>query len=420
MPGRIRRLGPAEIVVSARFLPSIPPAGLFALFAALSSSVGQTFFIGLFGASFQSEFGLSPSAFGFIYGSVTLVSGLGMFWLGGLADHWTMARAIALTVVILAGGALLVGFAGGLGPLMLGLFALRLAGQGLAGHLAVVAAGRYTLHRRGRAMAMVTYGFIIGEACLPSLVALLMGWFDWRTVWLLAGLSLLGLALPLLVVLAGRLSLPRNQVVAENEAVFSHGPDTRRRLLGNPLFLRVLTIVLVPAMVVTAVFLHQGTLAALLGWRLTDIAAGFVLFALIQALFAFAGGRLIDRFSARSLLRFALLPAGLGLLSLSLVGPELSLWLMFAGVGMTSGLNGVISGAVWVELFGTARLGMIRGVYAALMVIGSALGPVLLGVLLEREVSLFTLAVIYLAYALVVPLLTTPSLRAIVSARGPV
>ena len=113
-------------------------------------------------------------------------------------------------------------------------------------------------------------------------------------------------------------------------------------------FLRVLAVVLVPPIVVTAVFLHQGTLAERLGWALSDVASGFVLFAAIQGVFAFAGGRLIDRFSARALLRFSLLPAGLGLLSLSLVSPQLALWLMFAGVGMTAGLNGVISGAVWV------------------------------------------------------------------------
>jgi len=388
----------------------LPPAGRFALAAALCSSVGQTFFIGLFGADFRAEFGLSQSALGAMYGTATLCSGLLMFWLGSIADHWPMRRAILLTMLGLAAGALLVGSGTTLAVLMIGLFLIRLCGQGLAGHLAVVAAGRYAVRRRGRAMAMVTYGFIIGEALYPMLVAAAMGWLGWRGIWLVAAVLMLVVAMPVLTLLASPLAHP-----AESGRSSGDGsePQLMRRvtLFRHGGFLRVLAVVLVPPIVVTAVFLHQGTLAERLGWALSDVASGFVLFAAIQGVFAFAGGRLIDRFSARALLRFSLLPAGLGLLSLSLVSPQLALWLMFAGVGMTAGLNGVISGAVWVELFGTAQLGMIRGVYAALMVVSTAIGPVVLGLLFDWQVSLLTMALGYLAYAVVLPFLLVPGIR---------
>jgi MFS family permease len=388
----------------------LPPAGQFALAAALCSSIGQTFFIGLFGAEFRAEFGLSQSALGAIYGVATLCSGVLMFWLGSIADHWPMRRAIALTMAGLAVGALVVSLAPGLAVLMVGLFLIRLCGQGLAGHLAVVAAGRYAQRRRGRAIAMVSYGFIIGEAFFPLLVAVAMDWLDWRAIWLASAVLMLTVALPSLALLARRLaSLP----VAESFTAGGHSPPRMRRLglFRHGGFLRVLAVVLVPPVVVTAVFLHQGTLAERLGWSISDVASGFVLYAVIQGLFAYAGGWLVDRFSARALLRFTLLPAGLGLLSLSLVPPQLALWLMFAGVGMTAGLNSVTSGAVWVELFGTAQLGMIRGVYAALMVVSTAVGPIGLGVLLDRDVALMTMAAGYLTYALIVPLVLVPGIR---------
>ncbi len=387
----------------------IPPAGRFALAAALCSSIGQTFFIGLFGSDFRAEFGLSQSALGAMYGAATLCSGLAMFWLGSMADHWPMRRAIALTMLGLAIGAALVGSAPSVVVLITGLFLIRLCGQGLAGHLAVVAAARYAVRRRGRAVAMVTYGFIVGEALYPLLVAAAMGWLSWRGVWWVAAVLMLIIALPGLALLARPLT-----GYSDTESSTNNGtaPLLMRRvsLFRHGGFLRVLAVVLVPPVVVTAVFLHQGTLAERLGWSLGDVASGFVLFAAIQGVFAFAGGRLIDRFSARALLRFSLLPAGLGLLSLSLVSPGLALWLMFAGVGMTAGLNGVISGAVWVELFGTAQLGMIRGVYAALMVVSTAMGPVVLGLLFDWNVSLLTMALGYLAYAMILPFILVPGI----------
>jgi len=392
-----------------------PPAGRFALAAALCSSLGQTFFIGLFGADFRDTFGLSQSGLGALYGSATLASGLLMFWIGSLADHWSMRRAIALVLSGLAIGSLIIATANTVAMLVVGLFLLRLCGQGLAGHLAVVAAARYANQRRGRAVAMVSYGFILGEALLPALVAFGIDDLGWRGVWITASLFTMMVAIPALLYLAWPLTHPREMPKATEHAAGAL-VMTRRKLFVHGSFVRVLMIVLVPPVVVTAVFLHQGTLVEMLSWDLSDIASGFLLFAVIQGLFAFAGGRVIDRFSARALLRYSLLPAGLGLLSLSLVSSEVSLWLLFAGIGMTAGLNGVITAAVWVELFGSAQLGLIRGVYSALMVVSTALGPVGLGLLFDWNVSLLSMALGYLLYSLLVPLMVLPGVRAVSAA----
>ncbi|MGY6553234.1 MAG: MFS transporter [Wenzhouxiangella sp.] len=388
----------------------LPPAGRFALCAALVSSFGQTFFIGLFGADFRTGFGLSEAALGALYGSATLASGVLMFWLGGIADHWLLRRAIVLSTLLLATGAALIGLADPVWMLVLGLFLLRLGGQGLSGHLAVVAAARYARRRRGRAVAMASYGFILGEASFPLIVAFALGIVSWQQLWLLVAGVLLLVALPALYALARPLPAPDTPTASDGSTEKSPRMG-RYRLFLHGGFLRVLCIVLLPPVLITAVFLHQGTLAELLDWERTQVARGFMLFAAAQALMAFSGGRLIDRFSARWLLRFSLLPAALGMLGLGFLPPGAALWLMFAGLGMTAGLNGVISGAVWVELFGTAQLGMIRGVYAAVMVVSTALGPVLLGWLLGLEVSLLTLGLATVLYAVLVPLLAVPGIR---------
>ena len=382
----------------------LPLAGRFALLAALCSSFGQTFYIGLFGADFRAEFGLGESALGALYGSATLISGLSMFWLGAIADHMPMRRAIALTMSLLAAGAALIALSPHVAGLFLGLILIRLAGQGLTGHLAIVAAGRYAVRRRGRAVAMAAYGFILGEALFPPAVAAVMGWLDWRGVWLFAAVILVAVAMPLLYVLARPLVGEGGASDADVEGL-DHSVLSRRALFTNARFLRALTVVLVSPFIVTALFLHQGSLAERLDWSLAQVAFGFVLFAAMQGLAAFSGGRLVDRFSARALLRFYLLPAALGVLALGLLPPAPAMWVMFAGLGLTAGINGVVSGALWVELFGTAKLGMIRGVYAALMVVSTAIGPVVLGFLFDLGVSVLVMGVVVGIYIVVVPYL---------------
>lgn len=398
--------------------PGLPPAGRFALLAALSSSIGQTFFIGLFGAEFRAAFELSDAQFGLLYSCATLVSGLSMFWLGAMVDHVRLSRAVAVVLTLLALGAGLVASAEGVASLLLGIFLLRLAGQGLMGHLAVVAAGRFALQRRGRALAMVSYGFILGEACLPPLVATLLQSFDWRTVWLGASLLLAGLALPLLFVLA-------RPMVGNPAAALDPDPSAlqvrfrRRDLFSQGAFVRVLLIILVPPVLVTALFLHQAAIAERQGWALIEVGRAFVLFAAVQAAAAFLAGRLIDRFSARSLLRFQLLPGAVAVLALGWLPPGPGLWLMFAGLGLLSGLNSVIGAAIWIELFGTRQLGMIRGVHAAVMVLGTAAGPVMLGALLDHGVSLAAFGVGVSLWIVLVPLLVVPGVRAPIPASAP-
>lgn len=388
----------------------LPPAGRFALIAALFSSVGQTFFIGLFGSDFRAEFGLSDARFGTLYSAATLASGIAMFWAGSLADHFSLRRAVIVVLALMAAGAWLVSATTAGWLLLPGLFLLRMSGQGLMGHLAVVAAGRYALRRRGRAVAMVSYGFIVGEACLPPLVALALEQYDWRTVWLAAAVAIAAVGIPLLAWLARPLT---GNPAADAEA---HGATEdlpllrRHKMLVHGAFVRVLAVVLVPPVLITALFLHQGAIAERQQWTLLDVGQAFVLFASAQAAAAFLGGRLIDRFSARALLRVQLLPAAVAVLSLGTLAPHVSLWAMFAGLGITAGLNGVISAAIWVELFGTRQLGMIRGVYAALMVVSTAAGPIALGALLDAGVTLLAIGVGVAFYTAVVPVLVAPGI----------
>ena len=234
-------------------------AAAFGLAAALTSTFGQSIFIGLFGAQIQAELGLSPSTWGALYGLATGISGMTMFWLGALADRVAAARAITVALLILIAGATTMAVAQAPWMLALAFFCLRLGGQGLCSHIAIVTAARHA-RLRGRNIAIAAFGFILGEATMPLLITALLGWTDWRWVWAGAGGVLLLGALPLLRRAAAPLPLATPPAATDTQA----GTTMRRRdLLRHPAFLAALPVALVFPFVVTSVFLHQGSISAL-------------------------------------------------------------------------------------------------------------------------------------------------------------
>ncbi|TXK62139.1 MFS transporter [Alkalisalibacterium limincola] len=386
--------------------PAIARYAGFGFALALVSSIGQTFFIGLFGGEIQSALGIDAGRWGLLYGIATLASGGLMFWAGAQADHQPLRRVTLLALAILVSGALLMATATTLWVLVVAVFLLRFGGQGLSGHLAMVVAAR-PAQRRGRSLAVAAFGFIAGEALLPVSVVVLLGLVGWRELWALAGAGVVVLALPVLWWLGGRVggvpAPPRTQeVVATLD---------RRQLLRAPAFRAALAVLLVSPFVVTALFLQQATLVTLKDWSLGLFASGFLVFALAQAGSNWISGALVDRFGARSVLRVYLLPLAIACLALGFVSGPAALWLMFAGLGVTAGAQGVVGGALWVELFGLRQLGLVRGVYFGFMVLTTAVSPFLLGAALSAGVDLGLLTVGLAVYACIIPWWVSRSLR---------
>lgn len=377
-------------------------AAWFGFGAALTSSAGQTFFIGLFGREFQAALDIDQARLGGLYAVATLASAVLMFWLGETADRIRLSRAIALAVGVLGSGALLVATARNPAILLLALFLLRLGGQGLTGHLAIVAAVRFGGPRAGRGVSTAAFGFILGEALFPFLVSQALGVMTWRAVWMLV-------AAALLVALFGlhRAAAPFAAPTAETSFDTSTASSRfgRVRLLQTPAFLAALSVLLVSAFVITAVFLHQGALAWQLGWPDGSLPGAFLAFASAQAVANYLYGRIVDRVGVLRVVMVYLLPLALGLLSMTMIGGRNGLWLGFIGLGLTAGGQGVVGGALWLPLFGPAQLGMVRGIYVAMMVLASAISPWLLGRALVSNASLTLIAGTCAVYAVIVPLL---------------
>ena len=386
-------------------LPHHQRAAAFGLGTVLISGAGQTYFIGLFGAALRDAFGLSEAALGTIYGGATLISGLLMFWLGAMADRMPLGRALAIALTCLIAGALVMASAPHPALLLPGFLLLRLGGQGLCGHIGIVAAARHAGPRRGTALSIAAFGFVIGEALWPMLVSASLGLMPWRWVWGGTALVVLVAGWPLLGWLAAPLPPP--------DAAAGHGtaPLRRRTLMTSPRFLAALSVVLVPPFVITAVFFHQSSVGAVKGWALGDIASAFAAYAAAQATANWFTGRAVDRLGSVAVLRLQLLPLVPAMLALAWLPSGAGPWAVFALLGAMSGASQVNAGALWAELFGTEQMGMVRGVAAAIMVVATALAPPLLGLALGARLPLAAWCLPAAAYAVVVPLLVARVLR---------
>ena len=117
------------------------------------SSVGQTFFISLFAGQIRSEFHLSHGTFGFVYMLATLGSAVTLVWLGKVVDAVSIATASRYWITALAAAAVLMAFANSPLILLIALYLLRLLGQGMLSHTALVAMGRWFHAERGRAVS---------------------------------------------------------------------------------------------------------------------------------------------------------------------------------------------------------------------------------------------------------------------------
>lgn len=348
------------------------------------SSVGQTFFISLFAGEIRSDFDLSHGDFGLLYMLATLGSAITLIWLGKIVDHFEVANLAKLWILAIAGAAILLSIAQNWIALLLAIYLLRLFGQGMLTHTALVAMGRWFHAERGRAVAITTTGHQLGEGLLPILMVSLLVLVNWRVAWLLAAAGLLLLALPLSHKL---LAVARTPSSAERDQSERGKQWTRAEVLKDVPFWMVCTGVLAPAFIGTSVFFHQVHLAQIKLWAPSVVASSFVMMSVTSICVGLLAGQLIDRFSARVMLPLFLCPLGVGCASLGYFDAPWSMQLFMFFLGTSYGISSAVFGSIWPEIYGTRHLGAIRAIVSAAMVFSSALGPGMTGWFIDRGIG---------------------------------
>ena len=349
------------------------------------SSFGQTFYISLSNGDIRREFDLSNGDFGLLYMAATLASAATLPALGWTLDRFKAWQVAVVTVLCLALATMVMSLAASLPLLLLSLYLLRLFGQGMMTETAMTATGRWFAANRGRAMAIISLGFHVGTGLFPLIFVLVAGALGWRGTWLACGAFLVLVALPVVAYTMLKDRDPQSEPKSKSRPDV---PDwTLRQVVASPTFWLVSTAVLAPPFIGTTLFFHQVYLTELRGWPIETFASGFAVMSATTVVFALVCGGLVDRFSAVRLLPFFLIPMALACFVVFGFTGVASIFVFMILLGISNGFSSTLLGALWPELYGTKHLGAVRSVTVALMVLASALGPGVTGVLIDRGVS---------------------------------
>ncbi|MCT8158590.1 MFS transporter [Pseudoruegeria sp. SHC-113] len=353
---------------------------------ALCSGFGQTYFISIFAGNIRADFGLSHGGWGALYASGTLASAAVMLWAGGLADRFRLRGLGSAVLLGLAVACCAMALASQVWMLPFVVFLLRLFGQGMASHVAMIAMARWFAANRGKAIAFAAFGFSVGEALLPIVFVALMGIAAWQSLWFLCA----GLLVAATVLLRHLLRSERQpQSYAESDS--SHGLEgrhwTRREALQSRAFWLLAPALFAPSCFVTAFFFQQVHVAEAKGVAHLALVALFPLYTGLSVAAMFATGWAVDRFGTARLLPFYQMPMALGFCALAGFGGLTGIALAMGLMALTTGANAPLPAAVMADLFGTRHLGAIKAVATAIMVLGSAVGPILSGVLIDAGLA---------------------------------
>lgn len=371
---------------STAFLRDNAPWLTAGMLLAFSSSYGQTYFISLFAGEIMSEFQLSNGQWGSIYATGTLMSAAVMVFVGGVTDRFRVRALGAVIMCCLALACLSMATVTAAWALVPVIFALRFTGQGMTSQISSVAMARWFVANRGKALAVATMGFALGESVLPISFVSLLQHVPWRTLWVVAaGLALL--TVPILFMLLQRERTP--QSMGENEQ--SPGMDsrhwTRAQVIRHPLFWCAVPLIMGPAAFITATFFHQVHLSSEKGWEHLQFVTLFPVYTVFTISGMILAGFLIDRFGTGRLMQLYTLPIAAAFVLMGLSDGLFWGAVAMGLLGVGHGIGTTLPTAFWADYFGTRHIGSIRALATAVMVLGTALGPVITGWIIDWGVG---------------------------------
>ena len=351
------------------------------------SCFGQTFFISLFAGEIRQAFNLSHGEWGFIYSGGTLASAIAMLCFGGYVDKYKITLNIKIVIISLSLVCLTMTFVDLVWILPLIIFGLRFFGQGMLIHIPAVAIGKWYGKNKGKALSLSIMGFSIGEAIFPVIFVSLFMLIGWRNSWLVGTVILL-LILPIIITLLSNERVPNSKQENLSDQVGMGSKHWKRKdVLKNWVFWAVIIPFLIPPIFSTAFFFNMVHLTEVKNWSLITFTSLFPFYTGMSIITTLASGWMLDKFGVEKILPFYLIPMAAGLLIFSYSNTYLTAAIGFGFLGMTQGLAMTIGGTFWPTYYGTKNLGSVRSLSTSTMVFGTAIGPAVVGKLLDIDVN---------------------------------
>ncbi len=352
------------------------------------TSPGQTYAVAIYTDYFITDLGLSRSLVSGLYTLGTLAGSLALPLVGRQLDRYGARRMVVMIAALFGLACLFMGLVQNALMLGLGFMAIRLLGPGSLGLVSQNVINQWWVRRRGTVTGISgLLVSLLGVGGFPKLINALIPWVGWRASYMLLGLLLIGMML--LGFLLFR-SQPEEYGLEPDGS--GHGPTGSEPVptllseenwtLGEAsrtyAFWVVALGLALMAMLSTGLFFHMVSIFATKGLSPAAAASIFFSIALTTALVMLGSGILADQLPARLLLASALACLAVSLWLAQTPYVEEVFWYGLA-LGIALGLMQTVNNVVWPNYFGRRHLGSIAGATITILVFGSALGPLPLG-----------------------------------------
>ena len=374
---------------------------IFGFIFTFFSSFGQSFFLGLFNSSIRDALSITHGQFGSIYASATLLSSLALVWIGKKIDDVNILKFASYVIIFLSASCFIFSKISSVIFLFIGIFLMRLAGQGLTTHTATTTISRYFDKNRGRALSTGWLGLSLAEFIMPVLIVFLLTFIEWRDIWISISILVI-IILPITAyTLVRNVKLDtREDSSEENETRRETKQWKRNEVLKDYRFYVICMTMLAMPWIATGTFVYQSFISTSKGWGPYVIAQSFMAYSIFSVITLFISGFLIDKFSSRKLLIYMNIPLLLATAILFYFDSSISSFIFLGLIGISNGLANVLGSSTWAEIYGVKHIGSIKALTTALMVFSTAFGTALFGIFIDYGFSIEQIAVVSGAYIL--------------------
>ena len=387
--------------------------------AQFMSAPGQSYSVAAFKDPMRDGLALSERDYSLAYGFATIVSACLLPLVGRLVDRFGARVMLPLIACGLGAACLLMSRVESLVGLYLGFAFVRSLGQGALSLVSVWLVGEWFARKRAMATAIAGLGGGFSVMTVPLINNWIIERYGWESGWVALALAVWAvLVLPGILLVRDRpedigltpdgfdaeqpaseaepaRSLWRRATIAPTEESW-----TVPEVLRNATFWKLLSVPGTAGLVGTGLIFHQVKLLGQHGLSPTAALAMMTVQAVFATIMTFPIGWATDRIPNRFILSAAMLMLASAVI-LMLTMPAAWLAVVYA---LVLGLHGSIlrstASVVWINYFGRANQGAVRGVAWSVMILASALGPLPLAESIDRYGSYTPALLAFLALPL--------------------
>ncbi|MGC9521952.1 MAG: MFS transporter [Anaerolineae bacterium] len=362
----------------------------------IMTNPGQTPVISIFIDRFIEDLAISRSLISTLYLVGTVVGGLTLSLWGQQIDRHGSRLMTGVIAFLLGLACFYMRFVRNAVMLGFGFVLLRMLGQGGLSLVSRNVVNQWWVRRRGMVVGVTgVIASLVGMGLFPNVVHALLERYQWRTTYTILGAALVFGMVPIaLLLLRDRPEPyglhPDGEPLTDEQEPEADGSDnpeeprpsrdwTLESAIRTPVFWVVAASFFASAMLGTGLFFHMVDIFDSRGLAPEVAAAVYAPISVTSALVYLGTGYLADRLPMRYLMTASMVTLTLVMIMAQLFN-SVPLAIVYGILtGINSGLSQTIGSVVWADYFGRRHLGSIAGFASTISVIGSALGPLPLG-----------------------------------------